>query len=92
MFSTSLINKPTRVTRHTAISIGSIFTDKYFNINLKTGIIKTCFTAFPNICFTDSDTYITSYPYETILKKRILTNTKIKTFEKNLVTLIGVMF
>ena len=51
----SLIIKPTRVTKHTATAIDNIFTNKYFNTNLKTGII------FP-IFFTDSDTDISSYP------------------------------
>ena len=80
----SLINKPTRATKHTATAIDNIFTNNFFNTNLKTGIIKTDVSDHFEIFFTDSDTDITSYPQETIFKKRILANTKINNFRTKL--------
>ena len=73
----SFINKPTTAVKHTATAIDNIFTNRYFNTNLKTGIIAPDVSdQFPTF-FTDSNNNITSYPQETIFKKRILTNTKI---------------
>ena len=55
-----------------------------FNTNLKTGVIKTDVSDHFPIFFIDSDNDITSYPQETIFKKRIITDTKINNFRTRL--------
>ena len=42
----SLINKPTRFNKDITTAIDNIFTNKYFNTNLKTGVIKTEVSGF----------------------------------------------
>ena len=37
----SIINKPTRITKHSATAIDNIFTNSVFNNSLETGIIQT---------------------------------------------------
>ena len=58
----SLINKPTRVSKHSSSCIDNIYTNSFINQDLLTGIIKTDLTDHFPVFIVDKNMSTTNYP------------------------------
>ena len=68
------INKPTRVTRKTAIAIDHILTNHFINVNFKTAIFKTDIVDHFPVCIIVSSTEKLIENKDTYVYKRVITD------------------
>ena len=80
----SLINKPTRVSKHSSSCIDHIYTNSFINQDLLTGIIKTDLTDHFPVFIVDRNMSTTNYPDSVVKQIRIFNEKNINKFKSNL--------
>ena len=89
----SVVNRPTRVTKHNASCIDHIYTNSYINTDVFSGIIETDISDHFPVFLIDNDTNTTNFP-DTVTKRiRVISNktkhkfkVKVSEMDWNLVT------
>ena len=79
--TTTVINKPTHVTKTSATAIDHIITNSIFLSSITTGIIKTDITDHMPIFLTSHQKNFDIYPQDTYIYKRYINNNTIEQFK-----------
>ena len=80
----SLINKPTRVSKHSMTCIDHIYTNSFINQDLTTGIIKTDISDHFPVFVIDKNMSSTNYPDMIVKKIRPFNEKNLHDFKNNL--------
>ena len=80
----SIINKPTRITKHSATAIDNIFTNSVFNNSLETGIIQTDISDHFPIYVATKSINLSNYPSKISIQKRIINEKSMLSFKNEI--------
>ena len=80
----SVINKPTRVSKHSMTCIDHIYTNSFINQDLTTGIIKTDISDHFPVFVIDNNMSSTNYPDMIVKKIRSFNEKNVHDFKNNL--------